>query len=334
MNNILIIQTAFIGDVILATALVEELHMHNSSASIDFMLRKGNEYLLAGHPFINKIIIWDKRKQKYSGLFSVLRSIRNEKYDLVINFQRFASTGLLTALSKAKQTRGFNKNPFSFLFSHSIEHQIDIANNFHETDRNHLLIKDITGLSKSNPRLFPSQEDYRVIQPYVSAPFITISPTSVWYTKQYPFVKWIEFIGKIPGNTMIYLLGGKEDLSFCERLSEQCNDTRISILAGKLTLLQSAALMQSARMNYVNDSAPLHLASAGNSPVCAIFCSTIPSFGFGPLSDQSVIVQTNDTLPCRPCGLHGLAKCPEKHFKCALSIDSDQLVNAMNPQGI
>ena len=92
-------------------------------------------------------------------------------------------------------------------------------------------------------------------------------------------------------------------------------------LAGKLSLLETAALMQNAEMNFVNDSAPLHIASAMNAKVTAIFCSTIPAFGFTPLSDKSTLVETKAMLDCRPCGLHGYKSCPEGHFKCAYSIE-------------
>jgi len=79
-------------------------------------------------------------------------------------------------------------------------------------------------------------------------------------------------------------------------------------------------------MNYVNDSAPLHLASAMNAPTTAIYCSTAPAFGFGPLSDNSRIIETQEKLDCRPCGLHGFKTCPEKHFKCAFTIEAKQLL--------
>jgi heptosyltransferase-2 len=79
--------------------------------------------------------------------------------------------------------------------------------------------------------------------------------------------------------------------------------------------------VQDAQMNYVNDSAPLHLASAMNAPVTAFFCSTIPAFGFGPQSANATIIETTIKLDCRPCGLHGYKACPKGHFKCAESID-------------
>ena len=91
-------------------------------------------------------------------------------------------------------------------------------------------------------------------------------------------------------------------------------------LSASTSFLASAALMQHAKMNYVNDSAPLHITSAMNAPVTAYFCSTEPAFGFGPLSSNSKVVETKENLNCRPCGLHGFKKCPEKHFKCANNI--------------
>lgn len=80
-------------------------------------------------------------------------------------------------------------------------------------------------------------------------------------------------------------------------------------------------------MNYVNDSAPLHIASAMNAPITAVFCSTVPAFGFGPLSDHSKIIETKLMLDCRPCGLHGFKSCPKGHFKCALSIEAKDLLH-------
>jgi heptosyltransferase-2 len=99
-------------------------------------------------------------------------------------------------------------------------------------------------------------------------------------------------------------------------------------LAGQLSLLASAALLRGAVLNYVNDSAPLHLCSATDAPVCAVFCSTVPAFGFGPLSTFARVVQHAPGLACRPCGLHGHARCPLGHFRCALEIETPLLLQA------
>src|SRR5215467_2333249 len=117
MQRLLIIQTAFIGDVVLATSLIEKLHHHYPDAQIDFLVRKGNEGLLAGHPWLHELLVWDKREYKLRNLWKTIRIVRKRKYDKVINVQRFASTGLLTVFSGARETIGFDKNPLSFLFT-------------------------------------------------------------------------------------------------------------------------------------------------------------------------------------------------------------------------
>jgi len=84
--------------------------------------------------------------------------------------------------------------------------------------------------------------------------------------------------------------------------------------------------MEGALMNYMNDSAPMHLASAMNAPTTAIFCSTIPAFGFGPLADDRTVIESDQKLTCRPCGIHGSKDCPEKHFDCAEKIPVKSLI--------
>ena len=147
-----------------------------------------------------------------------------------------------------------------------------------------------------------------------------MAPASVWFTKQLPADKWAEIAGRIPPSHTICLIGGGNDLDFCEEIINISGRKKMYNLAGKLDFLESAAIMANAAMNIVNDSAPLHIASAVNAPVTAVFCSTIPDFGFGPVSDKSRIIQFEGELPCRPCGLHGLKSCPEGHFRCAKEI--------------
>ena len=331
VQKILIIQTAFIGDVVLATALVEKLHQYFPDAQIDFLVRKGNESLLTGHPLLHEVLIWDKKKNKQKNLLKTLGAIRKRKYDRVINVQRFAATGILTAFSGATQTIGFDKNPFSFLFSKRVKHMIgDSGKALHETDRNQFLIADFTDKRAAKPRLYPSTSDAEFVTPYMREPFITISPASVWFTKQYPAEKWISFIKQIPQGIRIFLLGAPSDIPLCDMIAAESAGQKITVLAGKLSFLQSAALMKEARMNFVNDSAPLHFASAMNAPVSAVYCSTIPAFGFGPLSEKSHIVEILHSLSCRPCGLHGYKACPLGHFRCAYEIQEMQLVQCLD----
>jgi ADP-heptose:LPS heptosyltransferase len=329
LQKFLIIQTAFVGDVVLATPVIEKIHRFFPEAEIDFLLRKGNEQLLNGHPYIHEILVWDKKKNKTRNLIRILYRIRKNKYDKVINLQRYFATGLLTAFSKAKEIIGFDKNPLSFLFSRKIRHQVGGEHAIHETARNLELIQEFTDSSYFKPKLYPSPNDFSSINALLESNFITISPASVWFTKQFPSSQWILFIKSIPQELGIYLLGGPDDILLCKSISEMSDRSGLKVLAGSLSFLQSAALMSRASMNYVNDSAPLHFASAMNAPVTAVYCSTIPEFGFGPLSDIRYIIEIDKPLYCRPCGLHGFTSCPERHFKCAMDIRQEQFVKTI-----
>ena len=327
MKRILIIQTAFIGDVILATPVVEKLHEYFPDAELDFLLRKGNESLLAGHPWVHEVLVWDKGADKRKHLFGMMGRIRRNKYDMVVNLHRHFSSGLMTVFSGAEKRIGFDKNPLSFLFNTRVQHVIGTKENpKHEVERNIDLIASLTDNRLTKPKLYPSEKDFQETKKYKGEGYVCIAPTSVWFTKQFPRHKWVELIKLLPAETKIYLLGAASDTVYCDGLIDASERKNIENLCGKLTLLQSAALMKDAKMNYVNDSAPMHLASAMNAPVTAIYCSTIPEFGFGPLSDNSKIIETLIELDCHPCGLHGFSACPKGHFKCGESIEVIRLL--------
>ncbi len=327
IRKVLLLQTAFPGDVILSTALLESLHHSNPELKLDILVRKGNENLFSDHPFLNFIHVWDKSKNKLPNLLRLIFQIRKEKYDLLINLQRFSSTGILTIFSAARETRGFNKNPFSIFFSKKFKHEI--GDGRHEIDRNHDIIADINGVTQFNPRLYPGLSDFQNVKNLKQETYICIAPGSVWFTKKFPEKKWIEFIDYYKSrfrNEKIYLLGSQTEKELCERIRGSNHEGIIENFAGKFSFLESAALMKDAKMNYVNDSAPLHLASAMMANTTAIFCSTVPSFGFGPITPGASVIETLENLSCRPCGIHGFNKCPEGHFKCALSIDVQRLI--------
>ena len=327
MQKILVIQTAFIGDVVLATGLLESLHQQYPTAALSILVRKGNEALFKQHPFISEVFIWDKKTKKYQHLFQVIRQIRQRKFDLLINVQRFAATGLITIFSAAKTTIGFDKNPFSVFFSKRIKHifskgEVDL----HEIERNHQLIATQADPTAAKPKLYPSQEDYAKVASLIQRPYICMAPASVWFTKQYPEAQWVKLLGLIPKHYQVYLLGAPSDADTCNRILASANCNNAISLAGQLNFLQSASLMQTAVMNYVNDSAPMHFASSVNAPVTAIYCSTLPAFGYGPLSDNSHIVEVTAALDCRPCGIHGRKECPQGHFNCANLITQADLL--------
>jgi len=327
LNQALVIQTAFIGDAILATSVVEKLHSFFPELNIDLLVRKGNESLFKEHPFIRTTRIWNKKEKKYKNMYRLIKENREIKYDIIINLQRFMSTGLITCLSNSNKTIGFSKNPLSSFFTQSYPHYMEKG--IHEIDRNLSLLTELTDDTRIRPKLYLHEQAKAEANEYASTNYITISPSSVWFTKQYAIEKWIEFCDRIDKKYKIYLLGSESDQYFCKDIVFNTRNINTINLAGKLSLLGSTALMKQAKMNYVNDSAPLHLASSVDAPVAAIFCSTTPDFGFGPLSTTQHLIESSESLTCKPCGIHGKKKCPEKHFNCAYTIDNEHLLNLL-----
>lgn len=327
-KKILVIQTAFIGDVILATALLEKLYQKFPLAQIDFLLRKGNEALFEQHPFLHKVLILNKKEGKYKNQWKILKHIRGQQYDLLINLHRFLSSGLLTVFSGAQRTIGFSKNPLSLFYTEKIPHKIGCSA-IHEVARNQQLIAPFTDQNPAYPKLYPPAAAFQKVRRFQQSVYVCLAPASVWFTKQFPASGWVKLIEQLPQGLDIFLLGAPSDWQLCEEIRLKAGKKTVHNLSGKLNLLESAALMQKAQLNYVNDSAPLHLCSAMSAPVCAVFCATVPRFGFGPFNKAfSQIVEYSGNLACRPCGLHGHKNCPQKHFRCAHGIKTEQLLAA------
>ena len=309
-NNarILIIQTAFLGDVILATSVVNSIKAQYPEAQVDLLVKKGNELLVLGHPNIHRVLTFDKSK-KWRDILRLVRANRATRYDFIINLHRFASSGIIAVLSQTK-TIGFDKNPLSRFCTLKLPHPI--SKGIHEIDRNFTLIAALGVKHLVKPSITPSEDAMKNVREYQETPYVCFAPASVWATKQLPMEKWVELSKK--QDLLIYLLGGPSDHALCETIKTQIPGRTVN-LAGNLSLMESIALMMGSVRNHVNDSGPLHFASAVNAPVTAYFCSTVTDFGFGPLSDDSEVKEVTG-LACRPCGLHGKKECPEGHFKC------------------
>ena len=214
LSNVLVIQTAFIGDAILATSVIEKIHQFYPTSNIYFLIRKGNESLFSGHPFLKEVWTIDKKK-KYKSYFDVLLKIRQKKFDLLINLHRYFSTNLIALLSGARLKAGYHKLPFNFFFTSSKKHSI--GDGRHETERNHTLIAFITDSKPARPKLYPAQTDFQFVDTLKSVKYICLFPASLWQTKQWPIQKWVELCNRVQ-NFKIYLLGGENDVKVCSEI--------------------------------------------------------------------------------------------------------------------
>ena len=321
-KTILIIQTAFIGDTILASHFARAVKDQYPNSKIHFFLRRGNESVIQGLPTIEKTWVWSKENGKTKNLFKLILELRKIKFDMVFNLHRHFNSGLVTALMKSEMKVGFKQNPLSFFYTRKIHHQIPDPRGWHEVQRNLELIPGFKIVDNSKiykPELPLQEKNFLKVAPYITEPYFVMAPASVWFTKAWSEEKFQELTTELIKLGKVYFIGAPSDRELCDRIRKDLPQTEN--LCGLLSLLDSAALMKNAKRVFVNDSAPLHLASCVNAKTTAIFCSTVPAFGYTPLGDDSVVVDVGNTLSCRPCGLHGHKSCPLGHYKCSLDID-------------
>ncbi|MCS7084740.1 MAG: glycosyltransferase family 9 protein [Bacteroidia bacterium] len=295
----MVAQTAFLGDAVLGLSVVQALQKAFPDADIRYLVRKGNESIVPGPVFV-----WDKRRRKYEHFFQTLVQIRRFRPELFVVVQRYFSSGLMAMLSGAQTIVGFDKNPFSCAFTFRVAHRLDGR---HELERNAELLKPLGIVGWERPKI--RVEDSNV----PAEPYVVLAPATVWATKAWAY--WPELARALAQKKRVYVVGAPGEREICARVA---GDWAVN-LAGELTLPQLAGLMRGALRVFCNDSAPLHIAGAVNAPVTVFFCSTVPAFGFGPISDDAVVLEARE-LQCRPCGLHGRKRCPKGHFRCAKEI--------------
>ncbi|HJY63394.1 MAG TPA: lipopolysaccharide heptosyltransferase II [Ignavibacteria bacterium] len=334
LDKILIIQTAFLGDVILSLPMVQTLKNHLPDSKIDFLCVPVNVSVISNHPAINSVIPYDKKgADKFDKFIEVLSEIRENEYDIVITPHRFLRSALLTYYSEGKTRIGFNRNTFSFLLTNKVKYAYDK----HEILRNIDLVKAIPGINfdeakiSLKPELYPSSDDENIVNEILSGmninKLITFAPCSRWVTKQFPLHKSVDLINLlISDGYNVALIGGNDDREYCRRVENRVINKNFIKLCGKLTAVQSYLVIKKSRLLVTVDSAAQHLGAATDTPLILIYGSTNSTFGFYPLIAKNKIIEQSE-LTCRPCTDHGRTKCPLGHFRCMEDIEPGRIMN-------
>lgn len=332
-KKILIIQTAFLGDVILALPMVQTIKNHLPDSEIDFLCIPSTSSVLKGHPALHAVIEYDKKGgDKLDKFIEVLNEIREVEYDIVICPHRFFRSSLLTYYSESKVRIGFEENSLAFLLTNKVKYIKDK----HEIYRNLELVKQIPGLEFDDnkvslkPELYPSPEQKESVRHMAGkSNLVSFSPCSKWFTKQLPVEKSKEIIHNlIFKGYNVAVLGSDADINYCNDLEKQVKDDSLINLCSKTSPLESYEVMTHSKGLITVDSAAQHLGAASGIPIVLIYGSTDISFGFYPLTGKYKIMEI-DTLECRPCTDHGRDKCPLGHFNCMNELNAEKIVGML-----
>jgi heptosyltransferase II len=321
-KRVLVIQTAFIGDIIMSTPLFSGIHQAYPDAMVDVVVNSRHTSLLDNNPFISKVYGFDKSKNKLWHLFLLIREIRKNRYDLALSMQIHASSTLMMVLGGIKKRIGFPRQSL-------LTHPVESAPGMHIRERAGLLLNEMKqGTYDLQTRLYPTPGDLAKAKQLIREEkkfSLGIAPGSVWETKKWPKDYYIDVIKELSEEASIYLIGGgAEDVALCKEIVLRSEVSDIVDTSGKLSLLQSAALIAQLDLVLCNDSAPLHMANAMETPVIAIFGPTVKRFGCYPYQPFDTLMDID--LYCRPCSKHGGKVCPEGHFRCMKDIPPQRVI--------
>ncbi len=316
----LVVQTSFLGDVVLTTPLIRELARRGP---VDVVVRAGADALLAHDPFVRHLLVYDKRGRDggLRGTWRLGRRLRDGgPYAAAYMAQGSPRSAVLAVLAGAGERVGFDTSRNArALYTRVVRYRADR----HHTERLWALAlpTDALGAAPSadevRPRLYPGVAEREavdaVLGPLGGAAFVAMAPGSVWATKRWPY--YAELAARMAGDVAVVVVGGVDDREFASAIVAACPAGRAIDATGRLSLLASAELIGRAVRLVTNDSAPQHLASAMGTPTLTVFGPTVPAFGFGPLAPESATTGVHD-LACRPCDRHGPRVCPLGHWRC------------------
>ncbi len=334
----LLIQTAFLGDVVLTTPLIAALA--EREGPLDVVTTPAAASLLETHPAVRRVIPYDKRgaDRGWRGVRGLARRLQAERYAAAYLPHRSLRSAALAWIARIPRRVGYRDGWRPF-YTETRSRPV----RGHEIDRL-LALADVPPRHQTAPSLQLTAADVAAAEALLRAaqvtpPIVALAPGSIWGSKRWPH--YAALARRLVLRMDVILVGGPDDATLADAIVAAVpvppglpgeGQRKVVNACGKLTLRQSAALIQKASVLVTNDSAPLHFAQAVGTPTVAVFGPTLPMFGFGPRGPRDVAVGM-EGLECRPCSAHGPTACPLGHHLCMQSLRVEDVLHAVEETG-
>ena len=319
-DRILVIQTAYLGDAILTLPMLKRLSDRNPEAQIDVLAIPSTKEIFSSAPYLDDVIIIDKKgnQKGIRPLNRFIKELRKKSYTTLYSPHRSFRSAYITLGLGCNDSYGFDNSSFKYAYKNLVKYEVD----YHEVQRNlSLMGENVEGESwKIFPEISIDEAVEKNVYTFImnnnlESGFISVAPGSVWNTKRYPKLKYIELIKMlIENDETILVIGSDSDSDLCSEITSNFSNNVINI-AGKFNVTETISLLKNSKLLITNDSAPAHMGMCADILVLTIYCSTIKNFGFYPYNEKSQIV-SYDELDCKPCGIHGYNECPVGTFDC------------------
>lgn len=335
MSRLLVVQTAFLGDIVLTTPLLRELKRAHPGSTTTLVTTPLGSALLSGHPAVDEIVVHDKRKKDkgVGGVLRAVRALRAKRFDIAVAAQRSARTGLLVRGSGAPLRIGFEKAAGAWAYTDRVPWRAED----HAVRRYLALAGPAGGDPDADPTpTLPVRPEARAKVDALlrdqgvseTESLLAVAPGSIWGTKRWTPEGFAAVLRQAPSlGLRAVLTGSPDEEALCREVADLAGGS-VPVLAGTTGLPELVALIARAKVLVCGDSGPGHVASAVGTPVVAIFGPTVPAFGYTPWGDGNVIVERAG-LECRPCDAHGPQVCPLGHHRCMTEIGAADVVTAL-----
>jgi heptosyltransferase-2 len=326
-ENVLLLQTSFLGDTVLTLPLIGELRRRFPVKKLTLLCQPQSQELLQDHPAIDEIIVDDKKNadRGWTGLRAKAGALRAKGFTLALTPHKSLRSALLLYWARIPFRVGFRQSNGWFFFHRRAER--DACR--HDVERNLGILKalgvNIEDCERSldlpvSPAVREAvNQKFRGLGLNDNEMLVGVNPGSVWPTKRWSASGFASLILLLKEHwqCQILLFGGPEDAAVVADVQERCAGG-VTSLVNQISLRELPAAISRCAVFVTNDSGPMHIAVGRKVPTVAIFCATTPEQGFYPYSADAIIIQRE--LSCRPCSSHGGRRCPLGHARCITQV--------------
>lgn len=362
MSANLIIQTAFLGDLLLSIPLIKRCRQQWPEDKVYLVCRKGFGSLFLQLGLVDRC--FEISKGDSGSYEKIKKELLNENIKNIISPHESLRTAFFVRSLVAQQKWSFKKW-WSFLFysntvvkpqalpdalrqlslltaidSDLSEQFVQYIRESEQAGRNPLETNEQGQLPPppewgsmncvnelhlvAEPIYSSLEQRFPFLKEFAGKKIALLFPGSVWATKRWTAQGFIETAkGLQQRGFHVVLMGGPGEEALSREVSQAL--TEAYDLTGKTSVVESLVLISRASLVVANDSASAHLAAVAETPVIAVFGPTVLKFGYRPWGAQ-VWIAENKTLSCRPCGKHGHHRCPLGTHECMKSVSASDVL--------
>jgi heptosyltransferase-2 len=340
LHKTLIIRLSSVGDVVLSSPLVRCLRGRFPDSQIDFLVKSTYADLVRHNPHLSHVLEFPD-DAPFTDLLRLRAKIASTGYDLIIDIHDSLRSRLLSIGSRHVTRVNKRKLARTLLVKFKLDvydrygGAPGVAQRYLNTVRSFGVEDDGKGLD-----LFVPADVTTTVRVVLAGEGITtatrcigVCPSAKHANKIWPEDRFAEAAGRLaaPGGSTVLLFGSTDDRERCasigNTISTSHRGTHVVNLAGRMSLLETAAALDMCSLVLTNDSGLMHIAAARKREVVAVFGPTVRQFGFFPPPERSTVVERSG-LECRPCTHIGLPYCPQGHFRCMKDITVESVVSA------